>query len=73
MSGKKHAPVKEEREAVPRMRVRCGVCGREARPSHRKALRSGWPVCCGYTMTLESTGAFIAAIERADQEEGKRG
>lgn len=53
----------EEREAVPRMRVRCTVCGREARPGHRKALKAGWPVCCGYTMRLESTGAFIAAIK----------
>lgn len=55
---------KRDKPARPLMRVRCSVCGREARPSHRKALRYGWPTCCGYTMTLESTESFIAAIEK---------
>lgn len=47
------------------MRVRCTVCGREERTDHGRSLETGWPKCCGYTMRLESTKEFIAAIERA--------
>lgn len=48
---------------VSEMRVKCVECGREERPDHGRSLKSGWPKCCGYTMRLESTKEFIAAIE----------
>jgi hypothetical protein len=46
------------------MLVRCTECGREERPDHATSLSRGWPMCCGYTMRLESTKEFIAAIEK---------
>jgi hypothetical protein len=45
---------------------RCSVCGREERAG-ASPLRSGWPHCCGYTMTLIDTKRFIATV---DQEVG---
>lgn len=45
------------------MLVKCTVCGREANPSAAGSLLSGWPTCCGYTMRLESTKEFVAAVE----------
>ena len=32
--------------------VRCERCGSEERVDSAQALRSGWPTCCGTTMTL---------------------
>lgn len=32
--------------------IRCEVCKREEDVSTSGCLRSGWPVCHGYTMTL---------------------
>ena len=32
--------------------VRCGTCGIERSVDPVKCLQSGWPKCCGYTMTL---------------------
>lgn len=34
-------------------RVRCETCGRESTVKSAECLRSGWPKCCGYTMTLQ--------------------
>lgn len=45
------------------MLVKCTVCGRVAHPSAEGSLHSGWPKCCGYTMRLESTKEFVAAVE----------
>ena len=43
---------------------RCSVCGREERAG-ASPLRNGWPMCCGYTMTLIDTERFIAGIDAA--------
>lgn len=40
--------------------VRCNKCGREKRVSFAACLRSGWPKCEGYTMTLVTTAADVA-------------
>lgn len=40
---------------------RCTICGREERSGDRPLSR-GWPRCCGYTMRLIDTQAFIAAV-----------
>jgi len=41
--------------------VRCSKCGCERLVNFAVCLRSGWPKCCGYTMTLLTTKADIAA------------
>lgn len=33
-------------------RVKCNTCKKEKQVDSAKCLRSGWPKCCGYTMTL---------------------
>jgi hypothetical protein len=37
-----------------RGRVWCTVCGRSRPVDSGTALASGWPKCCGYTMTIDS-------------------
>ena len=52
-----------------RGKVWCTVCGRAQKVNCGDAMRSGWPKCCGYTMTLDSP------LERAAfdaKREGKR-
>lgn len=37
---------------ITRARVRCERCEAEQEVDAAKALRDGWPLCHGYTMTL---------------------
>lgn len=44
-------------EAVPQLRrgiVWCTACGRSQSVLSAGCLASGWPKCCGYTMTIDS-------------------
>jgi hypothetical protein len=34
--------------------VWCTICGRSQRVNSAECFRSGWPECCGYTMTIDS-------------------
>jgi hypothetical protein len=44
--------------------VHCKSCGRVEKVDSAECLRSGWPECCGYTMTLGLAGD-------SPKEEGK--
>jgi hypothetical protein len=42
---------------VPQLRrgqVWCYTCGRTQSVKSAGALRHGWPLCCGYTMSIDS-------------------
>jgi len=39
---------------LARGRVWCATCGNSERVDSGHALSLGWPMCCGYTMTLDS-------------------
>jgi hypothetical protein len=39
---------------LTRGQVWCTHCGYSRRVNSAQALRSGWPKCCGYTMTIDS-------------------
>ncbi len=39
--------------------VKCEKCKNKIFVSFGKCLRSGWPECCGYTMTLVESHASI--------------
>ena len=42
---------------VPQLRrgqVWCTTCGATQKVDGAKCLRTGWPKCCGYTMTIDS-------------------
>lgn len=36
--------------------VWCHTCGREEKVNAAACLRSGWPKCCGETMSIDSPG-----------------
>lgn len=40
--------------SLSRGQVWCTECGRTQKVDSANALASGWPMCCGYTMTLDS-------------------
>jgi hypothetical protein len=42
---------------IPQLRrgiARCRTCDRSWRVDTTQSLASGWPKCCGYTMTIDS-------------------
>jgi hypothetical protein len=39
---------------LKRNQVWCTVCGRTMKIDNRECLRSGYPKCCRYTMTIDS-------------------
>lgn len=39
---------------MQRGKVWCTVCKRMEKVDSADCLRTGWPKCCGYTMTLDS-------------------
>jgi hypothetical protein len=41
--------------------VWCRTCGRSERVDAAECLSSGWPTCCGYTMTIDSPAEQKAA------------
>ena len=40
--------------SLTRGRVWCRTCGSTQKVNSADALASGWPKCCGYTMTIDS-------------------
>lgn len=51
---------------LTRGQVWCLTCGATAKVDSGTALRSGWPKCCGFTMSLDSPD------ERAAWEQARR-
>jgi hypothetical protein len=39
---------------IKRGRVWCRTCRRTQKVNGMECLRSGWPMCCGHTMTIDS-------------------
>jgi len=55
--------------------VECTSCGRKALANFAHCIRTGWPMCCGYTMKLLHTFANVehaVAETIADQVRGAR-
>lgn len=50
-----HEEIVKSVPQLKRGKVWCTVCGRTENVDSSEALRrSGWPKCCGYTMTIDS-------------------
>lgn len=49
---------------IKRGKVWCCECGRSERVDGSAAMRTGWPKCCGYTMTIDSPEERIALSQR---------
>lgn len=59
---------------LSRGQVWCKSCGTMLKVNSAQCLKTGWPKCCGYTMTLDSPeeqAAFKAATD-IKFEDGKR-
>lgn len=54
---------------IRRGMVWCTVCGRSQRVNTAEAFRSGWPKCCGYTMTLDSPSERAAVPQESVEGE----
>ena len=51
---KKFASVVSQVPQLARGQVWCTYCGTTYHLNSSTALASGWPKCCGYTMTIDS-------------------
>jgi len=40
--------------SLSRGMVWCRTCGKSKKVDSAECFRSGWPECCGYTMTIDS-------------------
>jgi Zn finger protein HypA/HybF involved in hydrogenase expression len=49
-----HDRIAQDVPQIRRGKVWCTVCEREQKVDGAKALRSGWPTCHGFTMTIDS-------------------
>lgn len=65
-----HDTIAKEVPQISRGKVWCLKCGRVKRVDGAEAMRNGWPMCCGYTMTLDSPEER-AARATAPKPEGK--
>ena len=56
---------------LKRGRVWCRNCGNSQRVDAAACIRSGWPECCGYTMTIDSPEEQAAMADRAAEKREK--
>lgn len=49
-----HDRIADSHEQLRRGRVWCRHCGAEQHVDAANCLRSGWPKCCGFTMTIDA-------------------
>ena len=49
-----HETIAKGIEKIARGQVWCVSCGDTKKVSGAACLRSGWPMCCGQTMTIDS-------------------
>ncbi len=49
-----HKAIADDVPQIKRGQVWCTVCGRSQKVDGAECLRSGWPKCHGYTMTIDS-------------------
>lgn len=61
-----HQKLAESHPSLRRGQVWCRKCGRSQRTDSAAALRSGWPKCCGYTMTIDHPDTW--AVDRETGE-----
>ena len=57
--------------SLERGQVWCTVCGHTEKVNSGTALQSGWPTCCGYTMTIDSPDERAALALRDMGEKPK--
>lgn len=48
--------------------VWCTVCGRSEGVNSASCFKSGWPKCCGYTMTIDSPEERAELAKRGEKK-----
>lgn len=64
MSRDLHSKIAAAVPEIERGMVWCRTCRRSDRFDGAAVLRSGWPKCCGYTMTIDHPDTWEQANER---------
>lgn len=54
MSNKAYKALTEDVPQLKRNRVWCVTCGRSQGVDSAECMRTGWPLCCEQTMTIDS-------------------
>lgn len=49
-----HENIVNDVPQLKRGQVWCHTCGSTLKVDSAQCLRSGWPLCCGYTMSIDS-------------------
>lgn len=49
-----HEQIAKDVPQISRGQVWCRECGFTQKVNGAECLRSGWPKCCGYTMTIDA-------------------
>ena len=49
-----HENLAKSHPSLTRGQVWCIVCGHTEKVNSAGAMKTGWPKCCGYTMTIDS-------------------
>lgn len=49
-----HDKIAKSHPTLRRGQVWCRSCGSTQHVNSAECLRSGWPKCCGYTMTIDA-------------------
>jgi hypothetical protein len=61
--------ISERHKSLSRGIVWCRECGRSQKVNSSECLRSGWPKCCGYTMTIDHPDTMIDENDTDESEE----
>lgn len=62
-----HDKIARSHPSLERGRVWCHRCGHTQRVDSAQCLRSGWPLCCGETMSIDSPEERARLREGAPQ------
>lgn len=67
-----HETLAKSHPKLQRGRVWCRTCGRTQRLDSANALRTGWPKCCGYTMTIDAPDERTPAPSNVERNRDAR-
>ena len=62
-----HERIVSDVPQLSRGRVWCHSCGATMKVNSAECLRSGWPLCCGETMSIDSPDERNVLAERAKE------
>ncbi|MCA0318181.1 MAG: hypothetical protein LCH88_08945 [Proteobacteria bacterium] len=64
MTALDYEKIARSHHSLARGRVWCRTCNREQAVDAAASLRSGWPKCCGFTMTIDHPSTWSPTHDR---------